>query len=407
MGTKRIILLGDGMPDEPMAELGGKTPLQAARTPNMDRMAREGTTGSVKTTPDGYAPGSDVTNMGILGYDPRKYYTGRAPLEAAAMGVALGSDDVAYRCNLVTLAPHAGGALMEDFSAGHIATAEAAELIRGLDAHMGPGSEFRFYPGVSYRHLMVWKNGAQDVVCTPPHDISGKEIKDHLPRGGAAAEKLRRLTGEAQIYLKNHPVNKKRAAAKDPAANSIWLWGQGKAPAMPALREFRGLTGSMISAVDLMKGIGALAGMDVVNVPGATGYIDTNYEGKARAAVDALKEKDLVYIHLEAPDEASHAGSLENKLKAIEDFDAKIVAPLLAETERLGGRALLLSDHPCPLSIKTHSRGEVPFAIWPPVGLGNSAPAFDESIVGSPAGLHFDDAVSLFELFIKENRGGK
>jgi 2,3-bisphosphoglycerate-independent phosphoglycerate mutase len=399
MGIKRVILLGDGMPDEPIESLGGKTPLMAARTPNLDRMAREGTVGYVKTTPDGYAPGSDVTNMGILGYDPRLYYTGRAPLEAAAMGVVLGPADVAYRCNLVTLAPNAEGVMMEDFSAGHIETADAAQLIAALAAHFGPESEFRFYPGVSYRHLMVWKNGREDVTTTPPHDITGKNIKEFLPKGNEG-EALRLLTGEAQMALKRHPLNKKRKAEKKPEANSIWLWGQGKAPSMPKLKELRGLSGAMISAVDLMKGIGVLAGMEVINVPGATGYIDTNYEGKAQAAINALKEKDLVYIHVESPDESSHAGSLENKIRSIEDFDAKVVGPLLAEIEKLGGRAMALSDHPCPLAIRTHSRGPVPFAIWPKLEEGGPAPAFDESIIGEGR-LYYDEGYKLFERFIR------
>ncbi len=401
MAIKRIILLGDGMPDEPIEALGGKTPLQAARTPNMDRMAKEGSVGWVKTTPDGYSPGSDVTNMGILGYDPTKYYTGRAPLEAAAMGIELGPNDVAYRCNLVTLAPSMEGVMMADFSAGHIDTESAGQMIRDLDKFIGNASGFRFYPGVSYRHLMVWKNGRADVKCTPPHDISGRNIKSYLPQGDQA-DKLLHIISEAQIFLKNHPLNKERAKAKKPEANSIWLWGQGKAPSLPTLQQFRGLTGSMISAVDLMKGIGVLAGMEVINVPGATGYIDTNYAGKAQAAMDALKEKDLVYIHLEAPDESSHAGSVENKVKAIEDFDALIVGPLLKTIEELKGRAIVLSDHPCPLSIMTHSRGEVPFAIWPSIGEGTQTDLYDERIIGIEGGLHFGNAPALFERFIKE-----
>jgi 2,3-bisphosphoglycerate-independent phosphoglycerate mutase len=401
MGIKRIILLGDGMPDEPIEALGGRTPLMAAKTPNLDRMAREGTIGYAKTTPDGYSPGSDVTNMGILGYDPKKYYTGRAPLEAAAMGIKLGPKDVAYRCNLVTLAPSPEGVFMEDFSAGHIDSDSAAKLIHALSEYFGKESEFQFYPGVSYRHLMIWKNGAEDIKCTPPHDITGKNIKEHLPQGGKA-DILKTLIGEAQMLLKQTAVNKERKSKKLPEANSIWLWGQGKAPSLPLLKDYRGLTGAMISAVDLMKGIGVLAGMDVINVPGATGYIDTNYEGKKQAAIDALREKDLVYIHLEAPDESSHSGSLENKLKSIEDFDAKIVGPLLDEIKRLGGRAVALSDHPCPLSKQTHTRGPVPFAMWPALAEGGCADTFDENIIENKNALYFDEGYKLFERFIKE-----
>ncbi len=401
MAIKRIILLGDGMPDEPMEALGGRTPLMEAKTPNLDRMAREGTVGYVKTTPDGYSPGSDVTNMGLLGYDPRKYYTGRAPLEAAAMGINLGPSDVAYRCNMVTLAPNAEGVLMQDFSAGHIDSESAAALIASLNEYFGEKSEFRFYPGVSYRHLMVWKNGSEDVTCTPPHDITGKNVKDFLPRG-AQGETLRHLIGESQMVLKKHPVNKNRKSEKKPEANSIWLWGQGRATLLPKLGELRGLSGAMISAVDLMKGIGALSGMEVVNVPGATGYIDTNYEGKARAAIKALNEKDLVYIHLEAPDESSHSGSLENKVKSIEDFDARIVGPLLAEIKRLNGRAIALSDHPCPVSKQTHTNGPVPFAVWPALKEGGNAESFDEKIIEKKGALYFDQGYKLFERFIAE-----
>lgn len=395
--NKRIILLGDGMPDEPIKELGGKTPLQAANCPNMDRMASEGSTGRVKTVPDGMLPGSDVTNMGLLGYDPKKYYTGRAPLEAAGMGIDLGPDDIAYRCNLVTLLAGKEGVLMEDFSAGHIGSDEAAELIKALNDFFG-GGDIVFHAGVSYRHLMIWKNGSEKAETTPPHDITGQDIKEFLPKG-EAGEKLRLITGEAQIVMKNHTVNKTRKSQGKSEANSIWLWGQGRAPTMPGLMESRGLTGAMISAVDLMNGIAALAGMEVIKVEGATGYIDTNYKGKAQAAIDALREKDLVFLHLEAPDEAGHAGSLENKIRAIEDFDEKIVGPLMEEVASLGGRAIVLSDHATPLSIRTHTSEPVPFAIWPGYTRGAGNRSFDESLTQNPE-LSFDKGYLLFEKFI-------
>lgn len=396
--NKRIILLGDGMPDEPIEELGGKTPLQAANCPNMDRMAREGSAGAVKTVPDGYEPGSDITNMGILGYDPRKYYTGRAPLEAAGMGIEMSPVDVAYRCNLVTLLPGKDTVIMEDFSAGHIESGDSEQLINALNDYFGEG-DVRFYPGVSYRHLMIWKNGREDAKTTPPHDITGQAIKEYLPQG-AAGDRLRTIIGESQIVLKQHDVNKKRKSQGKSEANSIWLWGQGKAPSMPGLNESRGLTGAMISAVDLMNGIGTLAGMEVIKVEGATGYIDTNYEGKASAAVNALREKDLVYLHVEAPDEAAHSGSLENKIRAIEDFDKKIVGPLMEEVAALDGRAVVLSDHATPLSIRTHSRQLVPFAVWPGFGGTEGAGSFDESLVDNPA-LFFEEGRLLFEKFIE------
>jgi 2,3-bisphosphoglycerate-independent phosphoglycerate mutase len=394
---KRIILLGDGMPDRPLAELDGKTPLMAAKTPNMDRMAREGSAGYVNTVPEGMPPGSDVTNMGLLGYDPHKYYTGRAPLEAAGMGIPLGPNDVAYRCNFVTLAAGAEGVFMDDFSAGHISSEEAAQLISALNDFFGKG-EIEFHAGVSYRHLMVWKNGLDSAETTPPHDITAKNVKEYLPKG-EAGEKLRHITGEAQVVLKRHPVNAKRNAEGKPPANSIWLWGQGKAPSMPTLQESRGISGAMITAVDLMRGLGVLAGMEVINVEGATGYIDTNYEGKAGAAIEALREKDLVYLHLEAPDEAGHIGSLENKIKAIEDFDARIVGPLLEEMERIGGSAIVLSDHPTPIEIMTHSTDPVVYAVWPGFDEGKPHDSFDESIIGDGSQF-FTDGYLLADRFL-------
>ena len=397
-GSKRIILLGDGMPDEPIDELGGKTPLQAANCPNMDRMAREGTVGAVQTVPEGYEPGSDITNMGILGYDPGKYYTGRAPLEAAGMGIGMSPGDIAYRCNLVTLLPGRETVVMEDFSADHIETGEAEQLINALNEYFGDG-DVKFYPGVSYRNLMIWENGSENAKTTPPHDITGQGIKEFLPTG-IAGQRLRTIIGEAQIVLKQHKVNKKRKSAKKGEANSIWLWGQGKAPSMPSLKESRSLTGAMISAVDLMNGLGALTGMEVIKVEGATGYIDTNYEGKAAAAINALREKDLVYLHLEAPDEAAHSGSLENKIRAIEDFDKKIVGVLMEEVAALGGRAVVLSDHATPLRTRTHTSQPVPFAVWPAFGSGEGGNSFDESLVDNPA-LFFAEARLLFEKFIE------
>ncbi|MDH4183518.1 MAG: cofactor-independent phosphoglycerate mutase [Nitrospinota bacterium] len=400
--TKFVILLGDGMPDWPLPAMDNKTPLALATTLNLDRMARDGAAGSVKTSPEGFYPGSDITNMGLLGYDPRQYYTGRAPLEAAAMGVALGPEDVAFRCNLVTLKPVADGLVMEDFSAGHIETADSTQIIADMEKAMG-GGRLSFHPGVSYRHLMVMKNGADlaGVKLTPPHDISDQNVREFLPQGDGAVE-LMRITNDAQMFLKTHKVNARRAKEGKKEANSVWLWGQGKAPSMPPLAKLRGLTGAMISAVDLMKGIAALSGMKVLNVPGATGWIDTNYEGKAQACLKALEEVDLVYLHVESPDEAGHAGSLEYKIQAITDFDRKVVGPVLEGIKRFGDyRVMALSDHPTPLAIKTHCADPVPFAIYPrPAGATESAEAFSEDIVKS-SGLKFDNAVSLFEYFTK------
>ncbi|MGK7344500.1 MAG: cofactor-independent phosphoglycerate mutase [Candidatus Nitrospinota bacterium M3_3B_026] len=399
---KYVILLGDGMPDRPIPEKDNKTPLMLARTPNLDRLAREGTAGSARTTPEGFEPGSDVTNLGIMGYDVKKYYTGRAPLEAAAMGIELGPEDVAFRLNLVTLKPAADGVIMDDFSAGHIGTEEAGELIGALQGELGDET-VSFYPGVSYRHLMVWRGGRDGARLTPPHDISDQDIRGHMPKGDGA-EFLTRLMSEAQILLKNHEVNRRREARGEKPANSVWLWGQGKAPAMPTLSGRKGLSGAMITAVDLMRGIGVYAGMRIVDVPGATGWIDTNYEGKAAACLEALKNVDFVFVHVESPDEAGHAGSLEKKVQAIEDFDAKVVGPVLAGLERMGRpfRVMALSDHPTPLEVKTHTTDAVPFAIYPAL---EEAPAasFDESILErSP--VFFDRGVGLSEYFIEGER---
>jgi len=404
---KYIILLGDGMPDYPIDELGGKTPLEYAQTPNMDFIAKNGTVGCVKTIPDGFPPGSDVSNLSILGYDPAKYYTGRAPLEAASIGVKLSPTDVAFRCNLVTLKPTDSELIMEDFSAGHISTEEAKELINVLDKKLGT-DDIKFYSGVSYRHLMVWKNGSNNLKLTPPHDISGKGIKSYIPQGDRANIVIE-LMNSSQMVLSNHKINKERKNNGKNPANSIWLWGHGKAPAMPTLKERFNLTGSIIAAVDLMKGIGIYAGLTSVNVPGATGYIDTNYEGKADYALKELENKDFVYLHVEAPDEAAHNGSLENKIKAIEDFDKRVVGRVLEGIKKFKEyRIMVVSDHPSPISIKTHSAENVPFAIYPaksplnpPFTKGGEGgiTGFNEKIVSNPS-VKFEKGHELIEFFI-------
>ena len=353
---KFVVILGDGMADLPLAALQGKTPLQSANKSNMDRIARLGRNGLALTVPEGYPPGSDVANLSVAGYEPRKYYTGRAPLEAAAMGVPLSGGDIAFRCNFVTIED----GIMQDYSAGHITSEEGLELIEALKPMM---PDRRLYAGVSYRNLLVLRVGAR-TVCTPPHDISDQPIQRHLPRG-EDAKQLIELMDAAQPILARHSVNLKRVAAGKRPANAIWLWGQGPAPAMPAFSELYGLKGAMISAVDLLKGIGVYAGLDVINVPGATGTINTNYEGKVQAALEALRSLDFVYLHIEAPDEAGHEGDLEQKVRAIELFDQKVVGPLIDGLKDSGEewRVLLLPDHATPISTKTHSRDPVPFAI--------------------------------------------
>lgn len=404
MGRKYVVLCGDGMADYPISELRGKTPLQAAKIPNLDQMAKQGILGLVRTVPPGMAPGSDVANLSIFGYDPTRYFTGRAPLEAAAMGVKLNPEDVAFRCNLVTLGVSNGRETMDDFSAGHISTGEAREIIHKIGEILG-NDEFHFFPGVSYRHLLVWRNGERGLKArtTPPHDISGKEIAEFLPRG-KGQEEILSLMEKAKKVLPDFPVNQKRLEAGKKPANAIWLWGQGKAPALLPVTERFGLRGSVISAVDLTKGIGSYAGLEIVNVPGATGYLDTNYGGKAESALREISRKDFVYVHLEAPDEASHNGNLKDKIQAIEDFDQKIVGPILRGLEKIGAfRVLALPDHPTPLVLKTHSPEPVPFVVFSSEDSGNFSREdrfFDETCARE-TGLLVEKGHELMEKFIQ------
>ncbi|HEY5765442.1 MAG TPA: cofactor-independent phosphoglycerate mutase [Candidatus Deferrimicrobiaceae bacterium] len=371
MGRKYVILIGDGMADWPIPSLDGRTPLEAARKPNMDFMASEGALGMVQVVPKEMYPGSDVSNLSILGYDPQEVYTGRSPLEAASMGVELGSDDVAVRCNLVALKNSGADSEMEDFSAGHISTGEAAELLKSMQRQVD-GKGVRFYPGVSYRHLMVWPGGNDGVVTTPPHDIHGRRITEYLPKG-EGAELLLELMAISREIFADHPVNRKRVQAGKLPGNSIWLWGQGKAPRMVPFREKYALSGSVVAAVDLIKGIGVYAGFRQVDVPGATGYTDTNFRGKGEHALRELEEQDFVLIHVEAPDEAGHNGDAPTKVHTIERIDEEIVGPLL-ERARQGGDLgiLVLPDHPTPVEIRTHSQEPVPFVFYPvPEGLSS------------------------------------
>ncbi len=407
---KYIILLGDGMADRPHKDLGGRTCLQAARTPNLDQLATLGRVGVVRTVPEGFPPGSDVANLSVLGYDPRSCYTGRSPLEAASIGVSLTPEDVAFRCNLVTLRVTGGRssvrdgcrkAVMEDFSAGHISTEEARTLIEEIGEKLG--TEFiRFYPGVSYRHLMVWRGGKERIECTPPHDIQDKEIQDYLPRG-EGDDVINELMEASFGILSNHPLNKGRIERGRRAANSIWLWGQGRRPSMQTFREKYGLEGAVISAVDLTKGIGIYAGFDVINVPGATGWIDTNYVGKAEHALFALKSKDIVYLHVEAPDEAGHTGDVQNKIKAIEDFDEFIVGNVMHGMKQFDEyRILVLPDHPTPLELRTHSSEPVPFAIYDNrAERSGEVITYDERIADRKDALVFEEGYKLMDHFLK------
>lgn len=371
MPRKHLILIGDGMADWPVESLGNRTPLEAAEIPNLDFMASNGALGMVQVVPKEMYPGSDVSNLSIIGYDPREVYTGRSPLEAASMGIGLGKDDVAVRCNIVTLRHDGADTEMEDFSAGHISSAESAELLRDLQAKVDDRG-VRFHPGVSYRNLMVWPNGKDAVETTPPHDIHGKRITEYLPRGEGADQLLDLMEISRELF-ESHPVNGKRRAEGKLPGNSIWLWGQGKAPRITPFGEKYGLTGSVVAAVDLIKGIGVYCGLSVVQVPGATGYVDTNFRGKAEYALKELERKDFVLIHVEAPDEAGHNGSVSDKVRAIERIDKEMLSLILPRAKDGGDLGILvLPDHPTPVSIRTHAQEPVPFVFYPaPEGLAS------------------------------------
>ena len=399
---KFIVFLGDGMSDRPMPELGGRTPLMVAHTPNLDHMVRSGLGGWSLNTPTGFYPGSDVANLGVLGYDVTRSYTGRSPLEAAAMGVELKPDDVAFRCNLVSLS--ADHTIMEDFSADHIATAEAAEIIAYLNKALAT-TDFRFHAGVSYRHLLVWHGGGDVLQCVAPHDISDRPIAGHLPSGRDAAP-IAELIQKSWSLLAAHPINQSRLAAGKKAANSIWLWGHGGKPALIPFRDRFGLSGGMISAVDLMRGIAFHIGFEVFNVPGATGWIDTDYGAKARACLEGLARHDLMFVHVESPDEAGHAGRLDYKIKAIEDFDAKLVGPVLEEVSEMGPfRAVSLPDHPTPVATKTHNSDPVPFAMFGEGVLPDGNRTYDEGLLKT-ASLSFDPGTGLMSAFIQSGTVG-
>lgn len=360
---KYVIIHGDGMADWPCDELGGKTPLEAARKPNMDLIASRGELGMVATIPAGMPPGSDVGTMTMLGYDPARYHTGRAPIEAASLGIALAPEDIVFRMNLVALATdQSGAAIMEDFTSGHITSEEAARIVEDIRRELA-GDGIEFFNGVSYRHLMVWRGGITGTRLTPPHDITGKPVAPHLPQGEGAG-RLGALMRRTEEILRRHPVNEARRAAGKTAATTAWFWGQGKRPLVPTLKERFGVDGSVISAVDLVNGLGRLAGLDVITVPGATGFLDTDYAAKARYGLDSLKRRDFLLLHIEAPDEAGHMGRADYKVEALERIDDLILGPMLAGLPSFGDWTLLLMpDHATPSKLKTHSNEAVPFAI--------------------------------------------
>lgn len=359
MQTKYAIILPDGAADEPVESLGGKTPLEIARLPNIDGIAEIGRIGTVRTVPEEFVPGSDVATMSLLGYDVREYYTGRAPIEAVARKVPLKPDDMVFRCNFVTVAD----GRMRDFTAGHIATEEAGQLVESLNAVLA-AERLTFYTGVSYRSLMVTHDAAaQSAVCMPPHDMPNEAISDYLPKG-KGGRRIREIMDKARPIVAKHEVNRRRLERGASPATDIWLWGQGVVPIMPRFRQKYGVRGAVIAAVDLIRGLGKLLGWPIIEVPGATGFIDTDYAAKGRHAVAALDEYDLIVVHVEAPDEAGHMGDAAAKIKALEQIDEHIVGPLLDKLRSFGRwRILVAPDHPTPVSHRTHTSTPPPFCM--------------------------------------------
>ena len=401
---KRIIILGDGMADEPIAALGGKTPLQAAHKPTIDKLAQLGKNGVFSTVPDGFKPGSEIANMTVLGYDVRTEFEGRGSLEAASIGLAIQPGEMAMRCNIICVQDQK----IKNHSAGHISNEEAKILIDYLQEKLGD-DVFTFHNGISYRHLLVMKGGDKRINCTPPHDVPGTPVKDVMvealvPEAQETARLLNELTLKSQELLKDHPVNLKRiAAGKDPA-NSIWVWSPGYKPSMQTLAQKVGIqSGAVISAVDLIKGIGIYAGLESIEVEGATGLFDTNYEGKAQAAIEALKTNDFVFLHVEASDEAGHEGNVDLKVKTIEYLDSRIVKPIYDAVSAWNEPVTIaiLPDHPTPCAIKTHTNAPVPFIIYNPTQAGDSVQVYDEQAAQQGAYGHVSDNEFMQLLFAK------
>ena len=395
---KYVVIVPDGAADKPLEELGNKTPLEVARRVNMDYLAQHGSVGLIKTIPDRMSPGSDVGNLALMGYNPEKNFSGRAPLEAANLGVELADDEVAFRCNLVTIVD----SQMEDYSAGHISTKEANILIDALNQQMQEQG-IKFIAGKSYRHLLIIKtrNVAElaKIKTVPPHDIINKDVRKYLP-DGTHAQLLLKLMEKSKRILAEHTVNKVRIDLKENPATMIWLWGQGTRPALPLFKERFGLEGSIISAVDLVNGIGRLAGLEIINVPGATGYYDTNYLGKAEYALKALENKDYVFIHVEGTDEAGHNGDFKAKIQCIEHIDREIVGTVLRHFKNKDDvRIIVLPDHPTPVALRTHSRDPVPYVMY---GKGISidgSTAYHEK-AGKDKGLKFSSGEALMKFFL-------
>lgn len=407
---KYVVVLGDGMADYPVESLGGRTPLQVAAKPHIDALAAQGYVGMVQTVPAGLAPGSDTANLAVLGYDPRLYYTGRSPFEAASMGVPLADDDLTFRCNFVTLSAAAVYAdrVMLDHSADEISSAEAEILLAAVSEQFS-AAELAFYPGVSYRHLLVWHGAPTEWQLTPPHDILDRRIGDYLPGGTAAAQVL--AMQEASVaLLEAHPINIERQKQGLRPANAIWLWGEGTKPQLPAFSEKYGLHGAVISAVDLIKGLGRCAGLDVLEVAGATGNLETNFPGKVQAALAALQSgTDFVYLHLEAPDECGHRQETANKVKSIELLDQQIIQPLCAGLAAAGApyRLLLLPDHATPLALRTHTADPVPFLIYDSTVQVDQGPTQYDEAAAKDGGQFVGEGYTLMDLFLAPSQGGE
>ncbi|HZK21233.1 MAG TPA: cofactor-independent phosphoglycerate mutase [Oscillospiraceae bacterium] len=402
---KYIVLLYDGMSDYPVKALDGKTPMEVAKKPILDRLASNSEVGLVKTVADGLIPGSDIANMSVLGYNPKENYTGRSPLEAVSIGVPMVDSDIIFRCNIVTLSDECDyeNKTMTDYSAGDISTKEAKEIIKSVQEHFG-NDEFEFYNGVSYRHCLVWHNGTPHLgELTPPHDITGKKIKTYLSNN-KNARVLINMMKESYNLLSSHPVNVKRVKEGKRPANSIWLWGEGTKPSLPSFHEKYGLKASVVSAVDLLKGIASCAGMCAPNVEGATGYIDTNFEGKAKTALDELKNgKDLVYIHIEAPDECGHRNEPENKVRSIELIDEQVLNILIDGLEIYDDyKILALPDHPTPIATMTHASDPVPYMIYhKKKHKPNSVKTFTEK-TAKETGVFIEHGHTLMKHFIND-----
>ncbi|NIP28370.1 MAG: cofactor-independent phosphoglycerate mutase [Phycisphaerae bacterium] len=393
--TKYVIIVPDGAADKPLEQFDGRTVLEASETPNIDKISTHGRQGLAKTIPDGMEAGSDIAQMSLLGYDPRKFYSGRAPIEAAARNIKLSADDWVFRCNLITIAD----GKMADHSAGHISTEEARALIKELNEQLSE-EKFQLYPGVSYRHLLVFKGLDFDIQTYPPHDFVGQKIEKILPRG-KGAEMLIDLMARSQQLFSNHDINKVRKDLGENQVSSIWLWGEGKKTLMESFQKRFGLKGATITAVDLARGLSKLIGFDVIDVPGATGFVDTNYEGKGLAAIEGLEKYDLIFVHIEAPDEASHNGNAEMKKKAIEQIDKYIVGPVLeALQEYKSWRILVMPDHPTPVSSKAHSSEPVPFAMAGDNISGILHKTFSESNAAE-SGFRIDNGFEIMEYFLK------